>query len=135
MAKLVTVHKAIPAEVSKVVSCLENRCLHPVVLDNEEKMGPYRSQTHEIRIAVPETERDLAIRVLAQRERQDRLRLFPVIKRTNAVVLLLVVVLSILAIVGLLDASGLWFTGLWIVLTIAVALVLLRLAWRKKPKA
>jgi len=132
MAEWVTVHKAIPTEVHKVVDYLEGRRLHPVVLDDVEAMGIYRSHAHEVRIAVPETERDMAIHLLAERERQNEDRLYPLVKRSNVVVFLLLTVLGILAIVGLLDARGWWFAALWMLLTILVAYALVRRAWRKE---
>ncbi|MEN6424576.1 MAG: hypothetical protein ABFE13_04380 [Phycisphaerales bacterium] len=133
MSELVTVHKAIEADVAKVVAYLENRCLHPVVLDDMEKMGPYRGQTHEIRIAVRETERDMAIRILEQMQQQEELRLFPLVRKANAVVFLLITVLGILAIVGLLDTQGRWFLGLSILVVVIGALGLIRWAWGRKP--
>lgn len=129
MAELVTVYKAIPAEVPRVVGYLENRCLHPVVLDDPEKMGVYRCQVQEIRIAVPQTERDRAVQILDQRDRQDRLRLFPVVKRANVVVYVLIAALGALAVVGLLDRRGFWFIGFGILLTIVAAFALVRRAW------
>ncbi|MEN6575821.1 MAG: hypothetical protein ABFD90_05705, partial [Phycisphaerales bacterium] len=133
MSELVTVHKAIEADASKVVAYLESRCLHPVVLDDVEKMGPYRGQTHEIRIAVPETERDMAIRILEQMQRQEELRLFPLVRKANAVVFLLIAVLAILAVVALLDTRGRWFLGLSILVVVIAALGLIRRAWGRKP--
>ena len=133
MAELVIVHKAIAPKVSQVIACLENHGLHPLVLDNVEKMGPYRGLTHEIRIAVPEPEHDLAVRILAQRERRNELCLLPVVRRTNVIVFLLIVALSLLAIVVLFDARGLWFAAIGTLLTVIAAFALIRWAWRKEP--
>ena len=133
MAKLVTVHKTVEADAPRIVAYLENRGLHPVVLDDAEKMGAYRSQSREIRIAVPETERDMAVPILDQMQRQELLRLRPVVKRTNAVVFLILAVLAILALVGFLDTGGWWFFGLSAVLTLVAAVALIRHAWRKEP--
>lgn len=135
MAELVTVHKTIETDVLRVVAYLENRCLHPVVLDDTEKMGPYRSQTREIRIAVPETERDMAVQILDRMQRQESLRLLPVVKRANAVVFVIIAVLGILALVGFLDTGGWWFLGLGATLVAMAAVALIRLAWRRKPHA
>ena len=135
MAELVTVHKAMEADVAKVVAYLENRCLHPVVLDDSEKMSPYRRQAHEIRIAVPETERDMAIRILEQMQQQEQVRLSPLVKKANAVVFTLIAVLALLAIVGLLDARGVWFDRLCILAVVLAAPALVRRAWGRRPDA
>lgn len=135
MAELVTIYKAIPEDVSRIVGLLQSRHLHPVVLDDAGKLGAYRNQTHEIRIAVPETERDMALGILAETEQKDGARLRPLINVTNAIVLLVIAVLGFVAVVGLLDTSGKWFAAVWIVLTAVVAVALIRWAWRKKPKA
>ena len=37
-------------------------------------------------------------------------------------------------VVGLLDPGGKWYVGVWIILTAAVAVALIRRAWRKTPK-
>lgn len=135
MAELATVHKAIEADVAKVVAYLENRCLHPVVLDDVEKMGPYRSGAHEIRIAVPETERDMAIHILEQMRQQEVSRLSPLVKKANIVVFALIAVLALLAIVGMLDTRGAWFLGLAALVVIAAAMALIRRAWGRKPES
>jgi len=134
MAKLVTVHKTLAAEVPKVVGYLESRCLHPVVLDEVEARGTYRSQAHEVRIAVPETERDMAVHMLAERERHNEARLLPLVKMANGIVFLLIVVLGIVAVVGLVDTRGWWLAGLWVLLTALAAWALIRWAWRRKPR-
>ncbi|MBP7051541.1 MAG: hypothetical protein KBE65_11045 [Phycisphaerae bacterium] len=135
MSELVTVHKAIEADASKVVAYLENRCLHPVVLDDVEKMGPYRSQAHEVRIAVPETERDMAIHILEQMQQQEEARLSPLIKKADAVVVALIAVLGVFAVVGLLDTRGIWSFGLAVLAVVLAALALVRWAWRREPDA
>lgn len=134
MAKLVTVHRTLAAEVPQIVGYLESRNLHPVVLDDVEARGTYRSQAHEVRIAVPETERDMAVHILAERERKDEARLRPLIKTSNAIVFLLIVILAILALVGLLDTHGRWFAGLSILAAALAALALIRHAWPRKPR-
>jgi hypothetical protein len=134
MAELVTVYTAPPDEVSRVVGYLEGRCLHPIVLDDAAAMGVYRRQAHEVRIAVPETEREMAVHLLAERQRQNEARLLPLMKTANGVVFLLLIVLGIVAVVGLLDTRGWWFAGLSIFLVGGAALALLRWAWRGRTK-
>jgi len=133
MAELVTVYRAIPAEVPRVIGYLENRCLHPVVLDDTENVSAYRSHAREIRIAVPQTERDMAVQILDQREQEEKRRLFPVVKRANVVVYVLIAALGALAVVGLLDRRGFWFLGFGILLTIVAAFALVRRAWATQP--
>ena len=70
MAELITVYKALPDEVTKVVQLLQSRNLNPVVIDDIGKMGSYRS--HVVRIAVPETERDMAVGILAEADLQNQ---------------------------------------------------------------
>jgi hypothetical protein len=135
MEELAIVYRATPADVPRVVGYLESHAVHPIVIDEVEKMGPYRGQTHQIRIAVPETQRDMAIRILARMERQDTLRLFPVIRKARTVVLLLIAALAVLAVVGLLDARGAWFAGIGLLLAAAGAVVLIRWAWRGESPA
>jgi hypothetical protein len=135
MAKLITVYRALPADVSKVVGHLEERCLHPVVVDEPEPAAAYRRQAHEIRIAVPETESDMAFHILREHQQRDEQRLAPLVRTTNTVVILLVVALALLAVVGLLDARGWWFLGLSILFVIAAGWALVRGAWRRTPRA
>ena len=135
MAKLVTVYRAIPTDVARVVGHLENRCLHPVALDDMEARGTYRNQAHEIRIAVPETEHDMALHILQEWEQCDQARLQPLVKATNGILFLLVTALSLLAVVGLLDSRGWWFFGLSLLLAGVAAFALIRWGWRQKPKA
>ena len=132
MAELVTVYKALPDEVAKIVQLLEGRNLNPVVIDDIEKMGSYRS--HVVRIAVPETERDMAVGILAEANLQNRAKLSPVIKGTNAIVFIVIAVLVILAIIGFIDKSGKWFAALWILISTVVAITLIHWAWFKKPR-
>ena len=130
MAELTTVYKSRPDDVSKIVQLLQSRDLHPVVVDDAGKMGTYRD--HEIRIAVPVTERDLAVQVLAEAERVQQAGVSELVKGTKGVILLLIIVLAFVAIVALLDERGMWFAGVSILLTAVVAFALIRLAWRKK---
>jgi hypothetical protein len=132
MEEPVTVYRTIPTEVPRVVRYLENHALHPILIDDVGKMGTYRDQTHQIRIAVSEAERDMAIRILARMEQQDALRLLPVIRKSRTAVLLLIAALGILAVVRLLDAQGVWFVGVGLLLAVIGAVVLIRWAWRGK---
>ncbi len=133
MSELITVYKALPDEVAKIVRLLESRNLNPVVIDDIEKMGAYRN--HEVRIAVPETERDIAVGILAETDRQNETRISQTIKTSNAVVLFAAVFLGILAIVGILDTNGKWFIISWLLLTAVVAAALIRWAWFKKSES
>jgi hypothetical protein len=135
MGELTVVYEAIPANAAEMVAYLESRCLHPVVLDDIEKMGPYRSQTNKVRIAVPQTESDMARHMLAQKQQQDERRLSPVIRQANAAVLLVIAALGLLAAVGLLDSRGWWFGGLSILLAVLAALALLRWAWHGRTRS
>ena len=133
MAKLVTVYEARPNEVSRVMGLLENRHLHPVVGDEPGRMTSYREQTHLVRIAVPATERDYAVGVLAEAQQQDVARLSHLISTTNRAALFVLVALGFVAVVGVLDAEGKWFALTWIVLCLAAAVALIRWAWARKP--
>lgn len=131
MARLVTVYEAHPHDVARIVGLLEGRHLHPVVAD-VEGMGTYRDQAHTVEIAVPATERDMALGVLAESERQDGVRLSHLIKVTDGTVLFLVVVLAFVAVVGVLDANGKWFAATWVVLCVVAAVALIRWAWTRQ---
>ena len=134
MAELVTVYRAVADDVSRVVGYLRSRNLDAVVLDDVGKMVAYRREVQEVRIAVPETQRDMARAVLAEMEKQDETRLSPTVKTANGVVFLIIIVLAFIGVVGLLDRGGKWFVGAWIVLTALVAVMLIRWAWRKGPR-
>lgn len=130
MAELITVYKSRPDDVSKIVQLLENRDLHPVVVDDAGKMGTYGD--HEIRIAVPITERDLAVQALAEAERLQQTSVSELVRAAKGVVLLLIVVLAFVAIVAFLDEGGMWFAAVSMVLTAVAAVTLIRWAWGKK---
>jgi len=134
MAKLVTVYEARPDNVARILRLLESRHLHPVVADDADRMGTYRDQTHTVQISVPATERDMAIGVLAEVERQDEVRLSHLVKVTNGAVLFVIVVLGFVAIVGVLDAEGKWFAATWVLLCLIAAVALIRWAWTRKPE-
>ncbi|MBN1508527.1 MAG: hypothetical protein JW955_16885 [Sedimentisphaerales bacterium] len=131
MEDLVTVYGAIAANVPRVVRHLESHGLHPVVIDDVEKMSPYRSQAYEVRIAVPQVQRDAAICVLGQMEREDEVRLRPAMRKARALVLLLIAALGVVAVVGLLDGRGVWFVGIEAVLAVIGAVALIRWAWKR----
>lgn len=133
MAELVTVYEARPNEVARIVGLLEGRHLHPVVVDDTERMGVYRQSAHVVRIAVPAVERDMAIGMLAETERRDRARLTRLVKVTDGVVLLVLAVLGFVAVVGFVDADGRWLALTWLVLALLVAAALLRWAWPRRP--
>jgi hypothetical protein len=130
LAELTTVYKSRPDDVSKIVQLLQSRDLHPVVVDDAGKMGTYRD--HEIRIAVPVTERDLAVQALAEAQRVQQVRVSELAKGTKGVILLLIIVLAFVAVVAFLDEGGMWFGGVSILLTAVAAVALIRWAWRRK---
>ncbi len=132
MSELITVYKALPDEVTKIVQLLEGRNLNPVVIDDIGKMGSYRG--HVVRIAVPETERDMAVGILDEADLQNQANLSPVVKGTNAVIFIVITVLAVLAIVGFADKSGKWFVSLWVLISTVVTIALIHWAWFKKPR-
>ncbi|MBN2133834.1 MAG: hypothetical protein JW741_30305 [Sedimentisphaerales bacterium] len=134
MAELVTVYRTLANDVSRVVGYLRSRNLDAVVLDDVGKMTAYRRDVQEVRIAVPATQQDMARGVLAEMDKEDQARLSPTVKTARGVVLLIIIVLAFIGVVGLLDPGGKWFVGAWIVLTAAVAVALIRWAWRKSPR-
>ena len=135
MARLVTVCEARPDDVARIVGLLESHHLHPLIADDVERMGTYRNQSQTVEIAVPAAERDTALGVLAENERQDRTRLSHLIKVTDGAVLFLVVVLAFVAVVGVLDADGKWFAVTWVILCGAASAALIRWAWtRRRPE-
>ena len=132
MAELVTVYCTLPDDVAKIVQLLESHDLHPVVVDDVDKMGGYRS--HEIRIAVPAPERDTAVTVLTEADRRGKARIAELVKGTHGIVLLMIAALGFVGLIGLFDTHGTWLFAIWIVLIAAVAVVLIRWAWGKKRK-
>ena len=134
MAELVTVYRALAGDVSRVVRYLRSRNLSPVVLDDADKMVAYRHDAQEVRIAVPETQQDMARAVLAELDERDAARLSPTVKTAHGVVLLIILALAFVGVVGLLDSGGKWFLGVWVVLTAVVAVALIRRAWCKNPR-
>jgi len=134
MAELVTVYRALAGDVPRVVGYLRSRNLDAVVLDDAGKMAAYRHEVQEVRIAVPETQQDMARAVLVEMDKQDEARLSATVKTARGVMLLITLALALVGVVGLLDPGGKWYVGVWIILTAAVAVALIRRAWRKTPK-
>ena len=132
MSELVTIYKAHPDNVSQIIQLLESRHLHPAVVDDESKMGIYRS--HEVRIAVPQTERDMAVNILAEFEQKDKTRISHLVKVTNAIVLIIIALLALVVIVGFFDKGGKWFSAVWILIVAFAGATLVRLAWGKKSR-
>ena len=130
MAELITVYCTLPDDVSKTVQLLQDHDLHPVVVDDPDKTGVYRS--HEVRIAVPATERDLAVAVLAEAEGKGRGRICQLTKATNGIILIMIAAVGFVALIGMFDTHGAWFFGVWIILIVVVGALLVHWAWRKK---
>lgn len=133
MSELAMVYKASAADVSRVMGYLRRRNLTPVPLDDVEPKGSYRDHAYEVRIAVPETQREMALNVLAEMEREEQTRLAPHTKVAAGVVMLLLVAGAFVALVGLMDPTAKWFIALWLLLTAVAAVALIRWAWGKKP--
>lgn len=132
MAELTTVYQAHPNDVARIVGLLESRHLHPVVGDDAEHLSAYRAQSQLIQIAVPVTERDMAVGILAEAEQHDVVRLSHLVNVTNRAVLFVLIALAFVAVVGFLDADGKWFALTWVVLCVVVAIALVRWAWARK---
>jgi hypothetical protein len=133
MAELVTVYRAQPENAGRVVQFLRRRNLNATVVDDPGKMTTYRAHSHEVCIAVPATEEETALGVLAEMENRDESRLAPQIKVANGVVLLLIAILGFAAIVAFVDRSGKILAAVWILIVTVVAAALLGHAWRKPP--
>jgi hypothetical protein len=133
MAELVTVYRSQPENVGRVVQFLRSHNLNPTVVEDPGQMTAYRAHSHEVCIAVPASERDTALGVLAEMEKCDESRLAPQIKVANGIVLLLVLILGLVAIVAFLDRGGKLFIGVWALIVAVIAAALLRHAWRKPP--
>lgn len=133
MAELVTVYRSQPENVGQVVQFLRSHNLNPTVVDDPGTMTAYRAHSHEVCIAVPATEKETALGVLAEMEKRDESRLAPHIKVANGVVLLLIAILGLAAIVAFVDRSGKILAAVWILIVAVAAAALLRQAWRGKP--
>jgi cation transport ATPase len=101
-------------------------------VDDVSKMGAYRS--HEVRIAVPQTERDMAVNILAEFEQRDKSRISELVNVTNGIFLLVVALLVLVAVVGIFDKNGKWFIAVWILIVACAGAALIRLAWGKKSR-
>jgi hypothetical protein len=130
MAERTIVYCTLPDDVPKTVQLLESHGLHPVVVDDVDKRGAYRS--HEIRIAVPAAERDKAVAVLTEAERQGKAHIAKPVKGTDGIVLIMIAALGFVALIGMFDTHGTWFFALWALLIFIVAVVLIRWAWGKR---
>lgn len=135
MAELVTVYRAQPENVARVVQFLRGRNLNPTVVDDPSAMTAYRAHSHEVCIAVPATEKDTALGVLAEMEQREESRLAPHIKVANGAVLLLIAILGVAAIVALFDRGGKILAAVWILIAAVATAALLRHAWRKPPRS
>ena len=132
MSELITIYKAHPDNISEIVNLLESRNLHPIVVDDAGKMGAYRS--HQIRIAVPQTERDMAVVILAEAEHSSKKQISELVKVTNGIVLIIITLLVLVAIVGFFDKHGKWFFAFWILITVCLGTALIRWAWSGKSR-
>jgi len=132
VSELVTIYKVHPDNVSEIVQLLESRDLHPVVVDDVGKMGAYRS--HTVRIAVPQTEREMAVNILAETEQHSKTRISELVKVTNGIVIIVIALLVSVAVVGFFDKQGKWFFAVWILITACVGVALIRLAWCGKSR-
>jgi quinol-cytochrome oxidoreductase complex cytochrome b subunit len=132
MPELITIYKAHPDNVSQILQVLESRNLHPTVVDDSDKMGAYGA--HTIRIAVPQIERDMAVNILAEFDRQDKSRISELVKTTNGIFLIVIALLVMIAIIGFIDKKGKWFFAAWMVIVAFVGFVLVRIAWSKKTR-
>jgi len=129
---MVTIYTAHPDNVSQIVHLLESRNLHPVVVDDVGKIGSYRN--HQIRIAVPLTERDMAVGILTQAEQSNKTRLCELVKMTNTIFIIIIALLVLVAIVGFFDKQGKWFFIIWMLITACAGIALIRWAWHDKSR-
>lgn len=128
MAKLITVYKTPPSNVLKTIQLLQSHNLHPKVADETEKTGTYKSQ--QVRIAVPENERETAINILKKAEPHSEKHLSKLVKENKRTILLVIAVLAFIAIVRFLDKQGNWFNLIMLIVTIGFALI--RWFWLSK---
>lgn len=109
---------------------LESRGFHPVVVDDAGKMGNYGF--HQVRIAVPQTERDTAANIIEQFEQQNHSRISGLVKTTNKILLIAVALLVMATIAVFFDEQGKWSFLAWILIVAFVGVVLIRSAWGGK---
>ncbi len=108
---------------SELASC-------PAVVDDVSKMGAYGR--HTVRIAVPPTEHDMAVNILAEFEQREKSRISELIKVTNGIVLIVIALLVLVAVVGIFDKNGKWFLSVWMLIVAFAGAALIRWAWGKK---
>jgi uncharacterized membrane protein YqjE len=132
MSELVTIYTVHQDNVAEIIRLLESRNLHPVVVDDVGKMGAYRS--HQIRIAVPDTERDMAVGILAEAEEHNKTRLSGIVKVTNGIMLIIVALLILIIIVGFFDKQGKWSFVTWMLVITLASIALIRCAWNSKSR-
>ncbi|UCG58294.1 MAG: hypothetical protein JSU70_02075 [Phycisphaerales bacterium] len=132
MTKPITVYKALPEDVSKIVALLQSHNLDPVVIDDPGKFSAYRR--HEVRIGVPAAERDRAVDVLREMEQRPSARVSMLSKQANRVVLTMIGVLALGAVLGLIDDSGRWLGIYSLVVFVPAAAYLIRWGFFRKSK-
>jgi Flp pilus assembly protein TadB len=133
MAELIVVYRTSPDNVQRTLQVLASRHLHPVLLDEPAKASRYRPGDLLVRIAVPETERDMATAILAEAEQQTETRLAPAMKTIRAGFLLMAVAAALVVAMGLIDTGGRWFAVTLIVLGLVFVAVFLWAIRRPKP--
>ena len=126
------VYKSLPDKVFEIIQLLENKNLHPEVIDDTGKTGSYRCDY--VRIAVPSDERDSALRILAENEQKNEKNISILLKSTNKIILIIIAMLAIIAIIGILDRDGKWYAIAWILLTVFTGAALIRWAWSNKSE-
>ncbi len=134
MAELVVVYRAIAPEAQKIVALLQRRHLHPLIMDELEATGGYRSHDRVVRIGVPATERDMALGILAEADRQGEAKVGPTVRRIQGVFVLLGLVLAVVILIAVLDESGKWLAAVTAFLCLVVAVLLLRWGWNRRPE-
>jgi uncharacterized membrane protein SirB2 len=132
MSELVTIYTVHQDNVAEIIRLLESRNLHPVIVDDVGKMGVYRS--HQIRIAVPETERDMAIGILVEAEQHDKTRLSEIVKVVDGIILIIITLLVLVVIVGFFDKQGKWFFATWMLIIAFASIALIRFTWNDKSR-
>lgn len=132
MAEIVTVYKALPDDVPKIVGLLRSRHLNPVVIDDPAKFSSYRR--HEVRIGVPASERDRAVDVLRKMEEHPSARVSILSKQARTVVLTMIGVLALGVLIALIDKSCRWLGIYALVVVVSAATYLIWWAFFKRSK-
>ncbi len=99
MAKLV-VCKTSEVEAHKIAAMLVSHRLNPVIFDRTDILRGYPDPVERIRVFVPAEEYDAAIRILAEIDHRNDIRTAPVVKRANAVYLLIMILLTFLVLIA-----------------------------------